>query len=336
MISRAGTERKFRLHREPGLVVLDVPGFGWPAVGGPLYLAVVVPSMMTWAARSTFVFCLQLSSPLTAASLGALVTRVPVVASTTSIGEFSEVAYLESSRTASLRRWLAGRAMLLLGQTEAAASELRRLVAAERVDVLPSPVQLPQETHPLPGLDRVVYVGRLSSEKHLPELLEAWLEVVSVRPNARLQFIGSGGAYRSVEEHLREVVSADPQLWQTVSFAGHVTDVRRLLRAADVFVQPSRTEGMSNALLEACSEGRAVVATRIPGNTAVLGADYPLYVPPGDVTALAEALLLCLTDPVLAAEAASRARDAACEHAVDRVVDRLISLVHRSSERGAL
>lgn len=336
VIGRAGTERRFQLHRESGMVVLDVPGFGRPAVGGLLYLAVVVPSMMTWAARSTLVFCLQLSSPLTAASLGALLTRVPVVASTTSTGEFSEVTYLESSRTAPLRRWFARRATLLLGQTEAAASELRRLVAANRVHVLPTPVEIPREVHPLPGRGLVVYVGRLSSEKHLPELLAAWREVISVCPSARLQFVGSGGAYRSIEEDLRKAVSADTQLRQTVTFAGHVTDVRRLLREADIFVQPSRTEGMSNALLEACSEGRAVIATRIPGNTAVLGVEYPLYVPPGDVAALAEALLLVLTDHKVAAEAARQAREAGCAHAVDVVVDRLISLLHRGPERVAL
>lgn len=334
VVGRAGTRKRFSLEREPGVRIVDVPGFGRPLIGAPLYIVVVVGSMLTWARRAVAVFCLQLSSPLTAASLGSLFTGVPVIASTTSVGEFSEVRYLEAARTAPLRRRFARRARWLVGQTEEAARELRRIASPGHVTVLPTPVAVPDNVAPLPGEKRVAYVGRLSTEKHLPELLAAWRKVVHDHPDARLDIVGDGGSYRDVEEQLREIVANDVELQKTVRFLGHVPGVRYLLRGIDVFVLPSRTEGMSNALLEACAEGRAIVASRIPGNVAVLGDDYPLYVPPGEAGPLADAISMLLSQPGLASECARRSRTAGEHHAVGLVVDRLIALISETPESG--
>lgn len=329
VVGRAGTRRRFRREREAGIEVLDVPGFGRPVVGAPLYVVVAALAALVWARGGRFRVALafQLSSPLTAATLVNLLTRVPVVATTTSSGEFSEVTYLESARMAALRRWMVRRAAWLLGQTEVAADELRRVAAADRVAVLPTPVEVPAVVRPLAGNGHVAYVGRLSTEKHLPELLRAWRQVVADHPRGRLHLVGAGGGYRSVEAELRATVAADPELAGTVRFTGEIAGVREFLWSVDVFVLPSRTEGMSNALLEACAEGRAVVASRIPGNVAVLGHDYPLYVPPGDTPALAAAIGRLLSDATLAADCARLARGAAERHAVGHVVDQLLVLV---------
>jgi glycosyltransferase involved in cell wall biosynthesis len=88
----------------------------------------------------------------------------------------------------------------------------------------------------------------------------------------------------------------------TVSFLGYQENVDAFLSIADILVLPSRSEGMSNALLEGLSHGLAVVATDVPGNRAVVehGKDG-ILVPYGDSRALTEALLTLLRDSNLCA-----------------------------------
>ena len=87
----------------------------------------------------------------------------------------------------------------------------------------------------------------------------------------------------------------------SVRFAGNLPDVRRALAAMDVFVLPSKEEGMSNALLEAMAAGRPVVATAVGGTREVIdGITNGILVPSADPTAMAGEVLALLDDPVRA------------------------------------
>jgi len=87
--------------------------------------------------------------------------------------------------------------------------------------------------------------------------------------------------------------------------------VRTPLAAMDVFLLPSRAEGMSNALLEAMAAGRPVVATAVGGTREVVDAERTgILVPPADPDALARGAVGLLADP---ARAAAIARAAAQE-----------------------
>jgi len=86
-----------------------------------------------------------------------------------------------------------------------------------------------------------------------------------------------------------------------VHVLGTRDDVPKLLKAADVFVFPSRTEGLPNALLEAMAAGCAIVATDVPGcHDLVTHNETGLLVPYGDTSALADAVLRILGDTALA------------------------------------
>jgi glycosyltransferase involved in cell wall biosynthesis len=245
--------------------------------------------------------------------------------STTS-GELSELSDAIGRRPVRARLRALASASWLLAQTPFAASELRDVIPDATVGVLPNPVVAIDPVPPLLGTPSVAFTGRLSVEKDLVRLLEAWREVLLVVPGATLVIAGSGGGYRSVEAEVSAAVADCPVLAASVSLPGWV-DTAAVLGGADVWVLPSWSEGMSNALLEACAAGRVVVASDIEANVAVLGDDYPLYHRVRDTASLRDVLLSALNDDIVRSRARSLALAAAHRQDVDVVVDRLWELL---------
>jgi glycosyltransferase involved in cell wall biosynthesis len=305
-VTRSATSRRLRIVRTPGLVVVEVPGCGGRRRGALAFLVTSVLLGVPWSVRATALLALQLASPSTAAAVVARLTRRPFVVLGSTTGQLSEVPLVTGrSRGAGLRRSLLGRASAVVGQTEAAAEELSLIAPAAARHVLPTPVESVDPT-PLTGDPRVLFTGRFSEEKDLPTLLRAWRDVVLGMPSAQLVLAGAGGEYRSVENEVRRLIAQDEVLRATVELPGWIDDVRPLLARCDVYVFPSRSEGMSNSLVEACAAGRVVVASAIAPNVDVLGADYPLLFPPGDAAALAACLSAALGVEQVRADASHR------------------------------
>jgi glycosyltransferase involved in cell wall biosynthesis len=287
-----------RVTRRPNLTVLEVPGFGRPKMGAFLFLLVGLTLGVAWGYKAKAFIAIQLVSPTSVASMCSLITRRPLICMATASGKLGEMHYVHRTRFARLRLWLLRRATVVVAQNPAQAADLEEVARPGSVRVLPNPVEVP-ELPRLDGRPAALFAGRFSEEKDLVGLAEAWKHVIAERPEARLTLVGEGGAYRSVEEQLRSFVADDPDLSTTISFPGWVTDVRPYLLSHDLFVFPSLSEGMSNALLEAVAHRRVIVASDIPGNRAVLGDDYPLFFPPGDREALASAIKQALDNEEL-------------------------------------
>jgi glycosyltransferase involved in cell wall biosynthesis len=95
----------------------------------------------------------------------------------------------------------------------------------------------------------------------------------------------------------------DLNLADHFTFAGNITNLGEYLAAADIFVLPSRSEGFSNAIVEAMAVSLPVVATNVGGNAeAVQDGVSGFIVPSEDPAALAEAILTLLRDPERARE----------------------------------
>jgi glycosyltransferase involved in cell wall biosynthesis len=96
-----------------------------------------------------------------------------------------------------------------------------------------------------------------------------------------------------------------------VIWLGYRDDVPQLLAAADICIQPSRSEGLGIALMEAASAGKAIVAARVGGIPEVIvdGATGVL-IPPEDVSALSAAIEKLARDPSLALRLGREARKA--------------------------
>ena len=257
-ICRAPSFTRITVHRAPNMIVVEVPGFGIRA-GVIVYLATGGILGILLGRRAAFL-AMQLASETLVGGLCARVHRRPFIALSTASGELSEVREALGSPFRVVHRANLRRASFLVGQTSAAAAELRAFAPPERIAVIHNP--LPEMGgHGHDGEPNAVFTGRLEKYKDLGVLLEAWEAVVTRIPAARLILVGAGGEYRSVEPALKRTVAERPGLRRSVTFTGWVSDVEEYLRGADVYVLPSRSEGMSNALLEACAARRIIVAS---------------------------------------------------------------------------
>lgn len=124
-------------------------------------------------------------------------------------------------------------------------------------------------------------VGRLDPIKDHVTLFRAFSQLHAADADALLLVVGDGP----------ERARLEAQAGEGVVFLGDRQDVPELLRALDVFVLPSRNEGISNTILEAMATGLPVVATRVGGNPELVEDGLTgALVPPGDAFALAAAL----------------------------------------------
>jgi glycosyltransferase involved in cell wall biosynthesis len=146
-------------------------------------------------------------------------------------------------------------------------------------------------------------VGHLKPEKGPDVLVRAAALVQREYPAAACVIVG-GGYQREDVGRLAARVGADVRL------LGVRDDARTIASALDVFVMPSRSEGLPVALLEAMALGRPVVATTAGGIPEVVAdGETGLLVPPGDHEALAGAILRLLDEPDLANRLGAAAAD---------------------------
>ena len=170
---------------------------------------------------------------------------------------------------------------------------------AERFSVVPSGIDLerfrcmaglfgrrPQGMTCPPDAIVVGSVGWLTEVKGHRFLIEALARLKPHHPKLHVVIVGSG---RLREEYL--ALAERLGVGEAVHLLGERQDVPDCLAAMDLFVLPSRNEGMGRALVEAMAAGRPVIASNVGGIPALVeDRRTGRLVPPGDVVALAEAI----------------------------------------------
>ena len=140
-------------------------------------------------------------------------------------------------------------------------------------------------------------VGRLSREKGLDDLLRAAARLIECGTPIRLVLAGDGPERASLMQLARQL-----EIETRIDFRGDVPhdQVPAVLNELDVFVMPSRSEGFGVAALEASAMHLPVVASRVHGIPDVVSDGATgLLVPPGDVSALADAIRRLVADAEL-------------------------------------
>jgi glycosyltransferase involved in cell wall biosynthesis len=147
-----------------------------------------------------------------------------------------------------------------------------------------------------PDATTAIFVGRISPQKGVIDLIHAWATVKAhvTRP-VKLRIIGDGPQGKDLKAL---VVSLG--LSETVELVGYCEDVPAELAKADLFVLPSYEEGNSNAILEAMRAGLPIIATCVGGSPIQVGREGERFlVPTGNCQVLADRMLELIEDEAL-------------------------------------
>ena len=175
--------------------------------------------------------------------------------------------------------------------------------------ILPNPIAESFCTERFTGERKkeIVCVGRIDDNKNQKMLLEAFGEIADAYPAYQLRFFGTGPMAETLEKEAKDMGLKDRAF-----FLGHRDDIASEIRDASVFVLPSDTEGMPNALLEAMALGLPVIATDCPcggPRDLIREKENGLLIPVRDREALKEALLFVIAHPEEAEAMGEKARN---------------------------
>jgi glycosyltransferase involved in cell wall biosynthesis len=234
---------------------------------------------------------------------------------------------------------------------------LREMGVATRVEYIPNGVNLarfhPANTEALrqaraatraslgipEGHTVVATVGAVMPRKGPDLALEAWRRVLAEHPNTHLLLIGPRSD--QYDPKLKNFASRIDNLVSTsgapeqVHFSGLVDDVENWLRAADIFVLPTKREGTPNSVLEAMATGLPVVVTRFVGLSEAIGRPGEHYqLIERNAAALASSISGLLADPDQGAHWSAASLDYIRTHMDQRLsLDRYVELYTELGER---
>jgi glycosyltransferase involved in cell wall biosynthesis len=176
----------------------------------------------------------------------------------------------------------------------------------------------------------VLSVGRLVYQKGHEYLIEAMRSILRDFPRVKAVICGEGPLRRQLEAQIDRLGVA-----ASVRLPGNRMDIDRFLRTADIFVLPSRWEGLPVALLEAMDSGLPVVATRVEGVEEVIqNSAQGLLVPPEDARALADSLKGLIADRELRESMGKGARARVREsYTIDIMCEKYLSLMGKLRHR---
>lgn len=160
----------------------------------------------------------------------------------------------------------------------------------------------------------IVAVGTLDARYKSPDVaIEAVALLKKKGLNVSLQWLGDGRYKAGMVDYARRMSVTD-----RVNFVGNVDsaqDVRDYLDSADLFLLPSRTEGLPRAMVEAMARGLPCIGTKIGGIPELL--DESALVPVNNSQLLAEKIANFLTELGLADSQASRNLKEAQDYALE-------------------
>jgi len=175
----------------------------------------------------------------------------------------------------------------------------------------------------------LISVGRLSPDKCVADLLEAFALVHAKVPQTALLVVGDGNLRSELQKQANMLGLDGDVFW-----LGMREDVSRLLAASDIYVSSSKREGLPLALLEAMMAGLALVVTEVGEVPRVVADGAGLLVPPQQPEILASTVLELLGNPDRQRSLGAAARERAQSHyGAEMWFERLMQLYRSSSKK---
>lgn len=275
--------RRVRLHHrshEPGVIEQDCRDALAALVPGLLHVVCGVPHS-----------CLALREAATGAAIDTVITEQYVP---------DDLTMPEVTRRRVAASYAAALCVVFVSAGNRSAMARQLPIDSAEAHVIPNAVPAPTIARltPIPDVRRrraidrraaaelrVMTAARLAPQKGIDVLIDA-LALLGPTPGLTLNVFGTGP-----EQNVLLARSRAREVDGVLRFRGWSTDVARELAEHDLFVLPSRHEGMPYAVLEAMAAGVPVIATDVPGTAEALGdGRYGVVVPRSDATALAGAL----------------------------------------------
>ena len=270
--------------------------------------------------------------------------RKPVLLKNSCTGLTSDIIQLRRFPTGGLQlKYLIKEMDSLVAVSQEGINEFKTIGCPEaRIVYIPNGVAIPTQGKAKYGqvlrVLRVLTVARLDRQKGIDILLRAWADIISERQTRKLIIIGNGPLKRELQ-----ILSRSLGVFDSVEFTGEVKNVEVYLRDADLFILPSRAEGMPNALLEAMSYGIPCIATNVGGNVELIGmqdktisngeysiGENGLLVNPDDAKGVSEAILYFIRNREAREKMGRKGRKFIEENfPMDLVADRYIALYMR-------
>jgi glycosyltransferase involved in cell wall biosynthesis len=151
--------------------------------------------------------------------------------------------------------------------------------------------------HPAPDRITFGFAARMEELKGPMVLMEAFAAAHQQFGDISLNIAGDGSQRQKIAARAKALDVASRYRYHGVYT--HPEECRGFMESLDVFVMPSFTEGTPNSVVEAMACGKPIIASEVGGIPDMIGDDSGILVPPGDVSALTEAILRLARDSAL-------------------------------------
>jgi len=118
----------------------------------------------------------------------------------------------------------------------------------------------PKDHYKLAEPAQLLHIGRFNEQKNHRGLLEAFAHIVKFHPNCCLKLIGDGNLQEEIEQYAQTL-----KIGEKVFFLGSQNHIYPFLQEADIFLLPSKFEGMPMTIIEAMGTGLPIVASAVGG-----------------------------------------------------------------------
>lgn len=164
----------------------------------------------------------------------------------------------------------------------------------------------------------VLYIGAINSRKGIPEFLDA-LERINLLDPFTVVICGPVLEDINFTNRVNSINSSPSRV--TVNYMGTIENPEDYMRASDIFILPSHSEGLPNVLLEAGASGLALIATDIGGSREiVIDNENGILVPVGDDYKIEQAIIKLIKDKNVQTKFKKKSREHITEHfSVDSV-----------------
>ncbi len=225
-----------------------------------------------------------------------------------------------------LDRWMYPHYKRIACISDATAEHLLRWCPGigEKIAVIPNGIPLETFERAQPALlddmprnvTRLVFVGRFEAQKDHVTLLKALPSV----PDAHLFLVGDGPLRSRIEQ-----LAGSLGIRDRVTFLGWRSDVAAILKASDIYVHSTNSDGFGIAACEAMAAGLPVLASDVPGLAELVRGAGILF-PVGDDRALSDGITSLIKSPERRQEVGRACQERARQFSIENTVDRCIAM----------